>query len=69
MMTNLDPVQEAVQRQSQFRGPVPHEEEVRRIAGELLAAFKSGQLTSHDLRTLADCLETAVRKAQPLRAV
>lgn len=69
MMTNLDPVQEAVQRATQFRGPVPHEQEVRRIAGELLAALKAGQLTPHDLRTLADCLETAARRAQPLRAV
>lgn len=69
MMTKLDPVQESIQRCVQFRGPLAHETEVRNIATEILAALKAGNLTTHDVRTIADALETGVRKAQPLKAV
>lgn len=69
MSTKLDPVEESVQRCTQFRGPLDHEPQVRQVAGELLAAFRAGQLTAHDLRTVADCLETGVRRAARLQAV
>lgn len=69
MMTKLDPVQESIQRSIQFRGPLAHEAEVRKIATELLDAMKSGVLTAHDVRSIADCLETGVRKATPLKSV
>lgn len=69
MNTKLDPIQESILRCTQFRGPVPHEAEVRRMAGEIQAALKTGALTLHDVRTLADCLETIARKQAPMRAV
>lgn len=65
----MDPIAESIMRSTQFRGPLQHEAEVRRIAGELLGALKSGALSAHDLRTIADCLETGVRKGTPLKAV
>lgn len=69
MMTNLDPVSESVHRSQQFRGPLQHEQEVRRIAGDILAAHQAGQLSTHDVRTIADCLETAMRKKTQLKSV
>ena len=69
MQTKLDPIQESIQRCQQFRGPLTHEADVRRIAGELLGALKSGALDAHDLRTIADCLETGVRRSTKLHAV
>ena len=69
MQTNLDPVQESIVRSQQFRGPLTHESEVRRIATELLNAMKTGALDAHDVRTIADCLETGVRRSTKLKAV
>lgn len=65
----MDAISESVMRSTQFRGPLAHEAEVRRIAGELLAAHQQGLLDAHDLRTIADCLETGVRRRTALKAV
>ena len=65
----LDPIGEAIMRSTQFRGPLTHEAEVRRIAGELLGALKTGALDQNDLRALADCIETGVRRTRPMRVV
>lgn len=65
----MDAIAEAIMRSTQFRGPLHHEEEVRKIATELLGALKTGTLTNHDLRTIADCIETGCRKGTPLKAV
>jgi hypothetical protein len=69
MSTKLDAVTESVQRCTQFRGPLSHEADVRRIAAELLGALKTGALDANDLRCIADCLETGVRKGTKLTAV
>ena len=65
----MDAIGEAIMRSTQFRGPLDHEAEVRRIAGELLAAWRQGLLTAHDLRTIADCLETGVRRRSAVQVV
>ncbi|HEV8359879.1 MAG TPA: hypothetical protein VGR28_05410 [Candidatus Thermoplasmatota archaeon] len=65
----MDPIGEAIMRSQQFRGPLSHETEVRQIAGDLLTAYKQGVLDAHDLRTIADCIETGVRKGTRLKAV
>jgi hypothetical protein len=69
MNTNLDAVTESIHRSVQFRGPLHHEADVRRIATELLTAMKSGALSTHDIRTIADCLETGVRKTSRMTVV
>jgi len=63
----MDAIAESLMRSTQFRGPVPNEPEVRRLAGELLQAMQQGVLTANDLRALADCLETGVRKGGRVR--
>lgn len=65
----MDAIGEAIMRSQQFRGPLSHEPDVRRIATELLQAYHQGALDAHDLRTIADCLETGVRKGTRLKAV
>jgi hypothetical protein len=65
----MDAIAESIMRSTQFRGPLRHEAEVRRIATELLTALQQGALDSHDLRTIADCLETGVRRTTKLKAV
>jgi len=62
MMTNLTAIDESIRRCTQFRGPVPNEQEVRRIATELITALHQGQLQHNDLKAIADCLETACRR-------
>lgn len=69
MMTNLSPVEESIRRCTQFRGPVPHEADVRRIATDLVRAFEAGQLAVNDLKAIADCLETACRKGSKMVVV
>jgi hypothetical protein len=65
----MDAIGEAIMRSQQFRGPLSHEPDVRRIAGELLTAFHQGALDAHDIRTIADCLETGARKGTRTKSV